>query len=125
MKLGGKTVTVINDVNQDDPTGYDGVGDPVYGDPTFTVVNNCDIQQHTTRREISNIDVAWSRSRLFAPPSAPLLSTSIVAEGVVTQWPLEDDDPTVWYLVDGEPAAWNQHNGAVHHYECYLRDQAG
>lgn len=120
MKLGGITITVIN---QGAPTGYDGVGDPVYGGPTLTVVNNCDVQQHTTRREISNIDVAWSRSRLFAPASAPLSSTSVVALGAFNSWPLPGGTTT--FLVDGEPAIWNQHNGVPHHFECYLREQAG
>lgn len=128
MRLGGQAITVVNDVNQNDPTGYDGMSDPVYGDPTFTVVNNVSIQQHRTSREISTTDVTVARSRLFAPASAPLLPTSIVVEGVVdgSSWPLADDDTTtVWYLVDGEPALWKDRRGVADHIECYLRRQFG
>jgi hypothetical protein len=126
VKLGGLTITIVNDVNQNDPTGYDGVGNPVYGDPALTVVNNCDIQQHRTSREISTTDVIVSRDRLFAPPTAPLQPTSIVVIGAINSWPLPDDDTTtVWYLVDGDPAAWNTRNGVLHHYEVYLRRQTG
>ena len=122
MRLGGQTITVIN---EGDPTGYDGVGDPVYGDPVLTVVNNVSIQQHRTSREISTTDVTVARSRLFAPPSSPLQSTSFVAEGTVNSWPLAADDPTIWYLVDGEPAVWRDQRGVTDHIECYLRRQSG
>lgn len=123
MKLGGVTITVINDVNPNDPTGYDGVGDPIYGDPELTVVRSCDIQQHRTSREISTTDVIVSRDRLFAPASAPLLSTSRVAIGAFNTLPLPDG--TKSYLVDGEPAVWKRRNGTPHHVECYLRQQSG
>ena len=125
MKLGGITITVINDVSSGDPTGYDGVGDPIYGAPSLTVVNNCDIQQHNTRREISTTDVTWSRWRLFAPSHAPLQTTSIIAVGVITQWPLEEGVTTETFLVDGDPASWNSRNGMLHHFECYLREWTG
>lgn len=123
MKLGGVTITVINDVNSSDPTGYDGVGDPIEGDPTLTVVHNCEIQQHRTSREISVTDVIVSRDRLFAPAWTPLQPTSIVAIGAFASLPLPDGTTT--YLVDGEPALWHRRSGQVHHIECYLREQQG
>lgn len=123
MYLGGQTVTVINDVNNNDPTGYDGVGDPIYGDPELTVVTNCSLQQHRTSRQISTTDVTVSRSRLFAPITAPLQDTSQVAIGAFDSWPLPAGTTT--FLVDGEPAVWYRKNGTAHHYECYLREQAG
>lgn len=125
MLLGGVTITIVNDINVNDPTGYDGVGDPIYGAPTFTIVTGCDIQQHRTSRDIDVTDVIVSRDRLFAPISAPLAGTSIVAIGTVGAWPLEPGDPTIWYLVDGDPAVWNRRNGTPHHIECYLRRQSG
>lgn len=125
MNLGGQTITVVNDVNSGDPTGYDGVGDPIYGDPTLTVVKGCSVQQHRTSREISTTDVTVARSRLFAPMSAPLSDTSIVVLGAIDSWPLAQDDTTPTFLVDGEPAVWYRKNGSAHHYECYLREQVG
>lgn len=122
VKLGGATVTVIN---PGAATGYNGVGDPIYGDPTLTVVNNCSLQQHRTSRAISTTDVAIARLRLFAPAWAPLRSDSIVANGSVDSWPLAEGDETVWYLVDGDPAVWNDQNGAADHTECYLKQQTG
>lgn len=119
MKLGGITITVINT----DPTGFDGVGDPIDAHPTLTVVPNCEIQQHRTSREISVTDVIVSRDRLFAPPWAPLQPTSIVVIGAYNSTPLPPG--TVTYLVDGEPARWNSPNGRVRHIEVYLREQQG
>lgn len=123
MSLGGQTITVCNDVNQNDPTGYDGVGDPIYGDPALTVVTGCSVQQHRTSREIGTTDVTVARSRLFAPISAPLQDTSIIALGSFDSWP--PPAGTTTFLVDGEPAIWYRKNGQAHHYEVYLREQVG
>nr|WP_165964997.1 hypothetical protein [Mycobacterium eburneum] len=119
MILGGQTITVIND---GDPTAYDGVGDPIYGDPTLTVVNRCSVQQHTAKRDINITDVSLARWRIFAPADAPLTATSRVVMGAAT-WPLPDD--TTVYLMNGEPALWCRHDGAPHHYECYVEEQVG
>jgi hypothetical protein len=123
MKLGATTITVIDNVVTGDPTGYDGVGNPIYGDPSLTVVNNCSIQQHNTHREINTTDVVVARSRLFAPLGTPLQQTSIVALGAFSSIPLPDGTTT--FLVDGQPAIWHRQNGSPHHIECYLREQSG
>lgn len=122
MILGGVTITIVNN---GEATGYDGVGDPVYGDPTLTVVTGCSIQQHRTSRDLSTTDVIVSRDRLFAPATAPLQPTSTVVVGAIDSWPLAEDDDRTLYLADGDPAVWRSRNGVAHHIEAYLREQAG
>lgn len=120
MLLGSDTITVIND---GDPTGYDGVGDPKYGDPTLTVVNGCSVQEYRLpHREIALTDVSTARYRVFAPASAPLNPTSIVVMGSVT-WPLPDG--TQEYLVDGQPNTWRSRFGVADHIEFYVKAQVG
>lgn len=122
MSLGGQTVTVVN---TGEPAGYNGVGEPIYSNPTRTVVQGCSLQQIYASRDIDVTDVSVARARLFAPPSAPLRATSIVVEGTIDSWPLTGGDNTPYYLVDGDPATWTDLNGAAHHIECYLRRQSG
>ena len=129
MRLGGQTITVIN---LGAPTGYDGVGDPIYDSPTLTTVTGCSVQEHRTTRDISTTDVVIARYRIFTPFTAPLTSTSLVVIGVAT-WQLVNNEvvylvngqPTTLFLVDGEPAVWAGFNGRPHHIECYIRGQAG
>jgi hypothetical protein len=123
MALGSDTVTIINN---GEPTGYDGVGDPIYGAQTATVVTGCSLQLHVTKRDINVTDTVTSRSRLFAPPCAPITATSIVVEGVATL-PLPEPLPEEMdlYLVDGDIAIWETKSGRVTHIECYLRAQSG
>lgn len=118
MTLGSQTVTVIND---GEPTGYDSTGEPTYGPKTFTVVNGCSLQQRQTTRKIDLTDVIVAQEWLFAPPTAPLTATSIIAVGVVNSWPPNG----VWYRSDGDPATWVDFNGIADHIECPLREQAG
>ncbi|OIN79763.1 hypothetical protein [Mycobacterium malmoense] len=122
MTVGGQVVTVVN---SGQPTGYNGVGEPIYGDPALTVVAGCSLQQLHSHRDINLTDVAVARARLFTPATAPLTATSIVAAGVISSWPLAEGDDTVWYLVDGEPAVWADLNGVADHIECYLKREAG
>jgi hypothetical protein len=123
MALGADTVTVINN---GDPTGYDGVGDPIYGDATATVVTGCSLQLHVTKRDINVTDTVVSRSRLFAPAGTPITATSMVVEGVATL-PLPEPLPEEMnlFLADGDPAYWKTKSGRVTHIEIYLRSQAG
>ena len=123
MKLGGITITVVNNGAA---TGYNGVGDPVYGAPTLTVVNGCDVQQHRTRRKISTTDVVETSDKLFAPATAPLKPTSIVVIGAITSWPIPNaDSSTAVYIADGDPALWFDRQGNINHIECHIRRQAG
>lgn len=123
MSLGAQTVTIVD---RGAPTSYDASGDPVYGSPTLTVVTGCSLQQMRSSRDINNLtDITTTLSTLFAPPSAPLKSNSIVVEGVINSWPLTAGDTTRWYLAYGFPANWVDFNGISNHIECYLRQQEG
>ncbi len=119
MLLGGSIITVIND---GPPTGYDSLG-TVISTPVLTTVPGCSVQEHRTKRDLTEeTDVVMARFRIFAPAGAPLTSTSRVVLGIVS-WPLPDG-ATV-FLVDGEPALWAGRNGTVNHIECYLKEQGG
>lgn len=120
MILGRQTITVIN---SGDVTSYDGTGKAVYGDPTLTTVMNCSVQEHRTTRDITLTDVVIGRWRIFAPPTAPLTTTSRVVLGSLTTWPAPEG--TVIYLVDGAPAPWVAPSGIQDHIECYIKAQAG
>jgi len=123
MRLGNITITVVNGGAA---TGYNGIGDPVYGAPTLTVVKGCDIRQHRTRRRISTTDVVETSDKLYAPAGAPLNATSIVVVGAITSWPIPNvDSSTAWYIADGDPAVWYNRQGNVDHLECHIRRQAG
>jgi hypothetical protein len=123
VSLGAQTVTIVD---RGTPTSYDASGDPVYGSPTLTVVRGCSLQQMRSSRDISNLsDITTTLSTLFAPPSAPLKSNSIVVEGAINSWPLADGDTTRWYLADGFPANWVDFNGIPSHIESLLRQQEG
>lgn len=129
MNLGAQILTVIN---LGAPTGYDGVGDAIYNNPTLTVVYGCSVQEHRTTRDISTTDVVVARYRIFTQPTAPLKPDSLVTLGIAT-WRLVNNkvvysvngQPVTPFLVDGEPAVWVGFSGNPDHIECYIRGQAG
>jgi hypothetical protein len=119
MILGGDTITVINNGAV---TGYDGLGTATYA-PDVTVVTGCSVQEHQSRRDLTNItDVEYGRFRVFAPPDAPLRGTSLVVIGDVG-WP--PPEGTLIWQSDSEPMIWRSRHGTAHHLECYLREQIG
>lgn len=126
MKLGGQTITVINNGA---PTGYDGVGDPIYGAQTASTWAGCSVQEHRTSRDINLTDITLARYRLFAPTTVPLQSTSTVVTidappvplgsylgevssqaamlaltGAQGSWCIRTDESAVWSLT-GSPAS--------------------
>lgn len=122
MRLGGQTVTVINGTQ----TGTDRMNSPIFTE-TSTVVHGCSLQEHSSRREVTQTDVFFGRYKLFTPPTAPLTSGgSQVVDGATlaiepSKFVIDGGD----FIIDGEPAVWKSKNGEPHHIECYVRLQGG
>jgi hypothetical protein len=114
MKLGSQTIIILNETQ----TGVDRLGVPTY-EYTSTTVNGCSVQEHGTSRTISLTDVSTARSRLFAPSTAPLTTTSRVGvmdssflgsvssqaamlalTGPVESWCIRTDLGTSFYLTE-------------------------
>jgi hypothetical protein len=120
MKLGGLTVTAIN---QGTVATYEAAGTRIYI-PVLTPIYNTTFEEHRTKRDINDItDVATARWRLFTQGTAPITNTTQFAIGYFTTWPLPAG--TMIYICDGEPAIWRSRSGVVHHIETYLREQGG